>query len=47
MPNKNSFNKFIHMTASMWETLPCRIQITPQHDSFKIRITPKLGTAIR
>jgi len=47
MPNKNSFVKFIHMTASVRETRPCHIQITPQHDQFKTRITPKLATAIR
>jgi len=35
------------MTASVRETRPCHIQITPQHDQFKTRITPKLATAIR
>jgi len=40
MPNKNSFIKFIHMTASVRETHPCLIQITPQHDSFKTRKIP-------
>jgi len=47
IPNKNSFIEFIHMTASVRETHPCVIQITPQHDSFKARITPKLAIAIR
>jgi len=47
VPNKNSFIKFIHMTASVRETHPCLIQITPQNDSFKTRINPKLATAIR
>jgi len=47
MPNKNSFIKFMHMTASVRETHPCRMQITPQHDTFKTRITPKLAIAIR
>jgi len=47
MPNKNLFIKFIHMTASVRETHPCLIQITPQHNSFKTRINPKLATAIR
>jgi len=47
MPNKNSFIKFIHMTASVRETQPCVLQITPQHDLFKTRITPKLAIAIR
>ena len=31
------------MTASVRETHLWRIQITPQHDSFKTRITPKYG----
>jgi len=31
------------MTASVRGTHLCRIQITPQHDSFKTRITPKYG----
>jgi len=47
MSNKNSFIKFIHMTASVRETHLCSIQITPQHDTFKTRITPKLATATR
>jgi len=47
MPNKNSFIKLIHMTASVRETHPCLMQITPQHDSFKTRINPKLATTIR
>jgi len=29
------------MTASVGESHLCRIQISPQHDSFKTRITPK------
>ena len=45
MLNKESFIKFMHMAASVRDT--CRIQITPQHNSFKTRITPKLATTIR
>ena len=41
MPNKNSFIKFTHMAASVRETHSFRIQVTPQHDSSKTRITPK------
>jgi len=29
------------------EREPCRVRITPQHNSLKTRITPKLATAIR
>jgi len=47
MPNQNSLIKFMHMTASVRETHPCRIQVNPQHNTFKIRITTKLATAIR
>ena len=40
MLNKASFIKSMHMPASVRD--PCRIQITPQHNSFF-----KLATAIR
>jgi len=40
MLNKHSFIKSC-------ERDPFRIQITPQHNSFKTRMTPKLATAIR
>jgi len=43
MPNKTSFIKFIHMTASVREIHLCSIQTIPQHDTFKTRITPKLA----
>jgi len=45
MLNKDSCIKFMHMAASVRET--CRIQITPQHNSLKTRITPNLDTAFR
>jgi len=37
----------IHAHDSISERYPCRIQITPQHNSLKTRITPKLATAFR
>ena len=43
MLNKNRF--IIDAHGSISEGDPS--QITPQHDSFKTRITPKLATAIR
>jgi len=45
MLNKDSFTKFMHMAASMRD--PCRIQITPQHNSLKTRKAPELATAFR
>ena len=45
MLNKDSFIKFMHMAASVRDT--CSIQITPQHNLLKTRITPKLATAFR
>jgi len=44
MLNKYSF-KVMHMAASVRDW--CLIQITPQHNSLKTRITPKLVTAFR
>jgi len=41
MLNKDSFTKFMHMTASVRDL--CCIQITPQHNSLKTRITPKVS----
>jgi len=40
MLKKDSFIKSMHMPASVRD--PCRIQITPEHNSLKTRITPKL-----
>jgi len=47
MLNKDSFINEIHVHGSISERDPCRIQITPQHNSLKISITPKLATAFR
>jgi len=33
--------------GSINERDPCRMRITPQHNSLKTRITPKLATAVR
>jgi len=33
--------------GSVTESDPCRIQITPQNNSLKTKITPKLASAIR
>jgi len=45
MLNKDSFIKFMHMATSARD--PCRIQITPKHNSRKTRWTPKLAAAFR
>jgi len=45
MLNKDSFIFKIRAHDSISERDPCRIQITPQHNSFKSRITPKLAAA--
>jgi len=44
MLNKDSF---IHAHGSISERDLCHIQITPQYNSLKTRITPKIGTAFR
>jgi len=37
----------IHAHGIISERDPCSIQITPQHNSFNTRITPKLATTFR
>ena len=37
----------IHAYDSISERDPCHIKITPQHNSLKTRVTPKLATAFR
>ena len=37
----------IHAYGSINERALCRMQISPQHNSLKIRKTPKLATAFR
>ena len=37
----------INVHGSITEGYPCRIQITPQHNSLKTRTTPKWATAFR
>jgi len=38
---------FIHAHDSISEGDPCHMQITPQHNSLKTRVTFKLATAFR
>jgi len=45
MLKKDSFILKIHAHDSISERDPCRIQITPQHNSLKSRITPELAAA--
>jgi len=40
-------NTYIHAHGSNSEGDPCRVQMTPHHDSLQTRITPKIATAIK
>jgi len=43
--NKDSFITLMHIAAPVRDQ--CCMQITPQHNSMKTRILPKLATAFR
>ena len=45
MFKKDSFIKFMHISASVRETRAVYKQITPQYNSLKTRVIPKLATS--